>query len=245
MNSNVSISTALCLLALTFSTAARGSNAAPPVANSTTQLLAQKTEQKFERFENDIKHFEDEDKKNPPAPGGTVFVGSSTFTKWTELSKDLSEFKPINRGFGGSTIPEINHYVRRIVTNYKPSKIVFYAGTNDIAELNHKGKDVAADFEAFVNAVRKDLPDTGIYFISMSVAPCRLQLLKEYDQGNDLVKAYIKSAPHLHYIDVVPAMRNSAGKLRTELFGFDNLHMNRNGYLSWIPIIRTALKQTK
>ncbi|MBX9720895.1 MAG: hypothetical protein K2X81_05845 [Candidatus Obscuribacterales bacterium] len=244
MNSIITIALTISALTLTLFSSADCRESENSRTKTKAILIAQKTEQKLNRFENDIKHFEDEDKKHPPTPGGTVFIGSSTFTKWTELSKDLSEFKPINRGFGGSTIPEINHYAKRIVVKYTPSKIVFYAGTNDIAELNHKGKDIARDFQTFVNTVRTDLPNTDIYFISMSVAPCRLQWSKQYQEGNDLVKAYISSATHLHYIDVVPAMRNSKGQLRTELFGFDSLHMNRDGYLTWIPIIRTALKSS-
>ena len=39
----------------------------------------------------------------------------------------------INRGFGGSTIADVNHFADRIVFKYKPRVIVFYAGDNDIA----------------------------------------------------------------------------------------------------------------
>ena len=43
------------------------------------------------------------------------------------------KLRVINRGFGGSQISDVNHYSQEIVMKYKPSKIVFYAGDNDIA----------------------------------------------------------------------------------------------------------------
>ncbi|MFX6269910.1 hypothetical protein ABTF75_18990, partial [Acinetobacter baumannii] len=68
----------------------------------------------IDRFEPAIVKFEDDDKHSMPAPGGTLFIGSSTFTHWKTLEEEFKDFKAINRGFGGSTIPEVNHYLDRI-----------------------------------------------------------------------------------------------------------------------------------
>ena len=54
------------------------------------------------RFEADMRRFEDEMARTPPAPGGIVFAGSSSFTLWTTLADDLAPLPVINRGFGGS-----------------------------------------------------------------------------------------------------------------------------------------------
>jgi lysophospholipase L1-like esterase len=203
---------------------------------------ARSPEPSCNRFETDILSFEKADAAQSPATHGTVFVGSSTFTLWKDLEKTFSEFKPLNRGFGGSTFPDINHYVKRIVTKYQPDRIVLYAGTNDIAELHHSGARVFADFKKFVSEVKADLPKAEIYFVSMSMAPCRRQFAAEYQRGNLLIRNYINSASHLHYIDVLPVMRNKSSELRTELFGPDELHMNPGGYALWTPVIRKALQ---
>ncbi len=192
------------------------------------------------QFEFAIKAFERKDSASPPPQHGTVFIGSSTFTKWTDLENEFREFKAINRGFGGSTIPEINNYVDRIVTKYNPYRIVFYAGTNDIAE-GHTGKTVSEDFKTFVDKVRAALPDAEIYFISMSVAPSREQWIDQYETGNKLVKSYTEHTPHLHYIDVTPVMHDQKGALRRDYFLLDRLHMKPSGYQAWTPIIRQAL----
>jgi len=198
----------------------------------------------LDRFEGDIKRFEQQDKTNPPAANATVFVGSSTFTEWgSELEHQFKDFKAINRGFGGSTIPEAQHYADRIVTKYKPAKIVFYAGTNDIAD-GHSAQRVSDDFKLFCKKVRAALPVAEIYFVSISVAPSRMQWEQTYDLANKLIEQYIRENPHLHFVDVRPVMRDKKGQLREDLFLFDRLHMKPAGYALWAPIIRQALQAT-
>ncbi|MFA7339833.1 MAG: GDSL-type esterase/lipase family protein [Candidatus Obscuribacterales bacterium] len=193
------------------------------------------------RFEESIRAFEAQDQKLPPAQGGTVFIGSSTFAHWTTLEHEFKDLGAINRGFGGSTIAEVNHYSDRIVLKYKPKRIVFYAGTNDIGELNHSGQQVAQDFEKFVGIVHGKLPRTDVYFVSLSVAPIRLQNATEFRDGNKRIRDYCQKAAHVHFIDVTPVMREDDGRLKHELFGPDRLHMNTKGYALWIPVIRKAL----
>ncbi len=175
-----------------------------------------------------------------PAPGRTLFIGSSTFAHWHDLEKDLADCNALNRGFGGSTIPEVNYYTDRIAIKYKPARIVFYAGTNDIAD-GHSARQVFADFVTFTNKVHAALPQTQIYFISMSVAPSRLKWQSVYDEGNELVRTYAKQSNYVHYIDVIPVMRTADGKLKEEYFLSDRLHMTPEGYAQWTPLIRAAL----
>jgi lysophospholipase L1-like esterase len=198
------------------------------------------TDPPLNRFEGEIQAFEAKDKSNPPPPGQILFIGSSTFVHWKTLKHDLSDLHPLNRGFGGSTIPEINYYEKRVVAPYKPSKIVFYAGTNDIAE-GHKSAAVCADFVRFVEAVQKDAPAAQIYFVAISVAPSRLSFQKQFDQSNDLIRKYVKTNPKLHFVDVCPVMLDEQKHLKGEYFGPDQLHMTPAGYAAWTPIIRKAL----
>jgi lysophospholipase L1-like esterase len=195
----------------------------------------------LDQFEPEIKAFEEKDKTSPPPGHATEFVGSSSIRKWTALDDDFKEFKAFNRGFGGSTITENVHYADRIVTKYHPDKIVFYAGTNDIA-AGHSARRVADDFAAFLKKVQPELPNTDIYFVSISIAPCRLQYQKDFEDTNRLVQAEIAGQPKLHFIDVRPAMLDSDGKLKQSYFGPDHLHMTRAGYEAWIPVIKKALQ---
>lgn len=196
------------------------------------------------RFESEIKAYESRDKTRPIKPGKTLFIGSSTFRLWGNLESEFQDLHAVNRAFGGATIDEINHYADRIVIPYKPSRIVFYAGTNDLAD-GDSAKDVFKDFMEFERIVHKRLPDTKIYFVSVSPGPVRVKLQKQYDETNALVSAEARRSNKFKFVDIRPAMYDSKGKLRENLFGFDRLHMNRAGQDAWEPIIRKALTKDK
>jgi lysophospholipase L1-like esterase len=198
-------------------------------------------DQPLDRFADDILAFERDDKDNPPPEGETVFIGSSTFALAAQmLSEYFANFHPIVRAFGGSTIPEINHYIEQTVLKYKPAKICFYAGTNDIAD-GHSGERVFRDFRAFAARVHARLPHTEIIFISMSMAPSRVQWGEQYSSGNSLVRELAKQSTYLRYVDVTHVMYDTQGNLHQDWFLEDQLHMNHLGYDAWFPIIRDAL----
>ncbi|MCC7084482.1 MAG: hypothetical protein IT427_05700, partial [Pirellulales bacterium] len=83
-------------------------------------------------FANEIAAFEKWDHQNAVPREAILFVGSSTIRMW-QTADAFPELPIINRGFGGSTIADVNRYADRIVFKYKPRTIVFYAGDNDIA----------------------------------------------------------------------------------------------------------------
>jgi hypothetical protein len=118
------------------------------------------------RWEPDIRAFEEADRVHPPVRGGILFAGSSSIRLWTRLAEDFPELPVINRGFGGSQVREVTAFVPRIVLPYRPSLIVFYCGTNDIASGSRTAVEVAEDVREFVQTVRKALPDTRVAFIS-------------------------------------------------------------------------------
>jgi lysophospholipase L1-like esterase len=196
------------------------------------------------RYESEIKAYEARDKARPVKRGETLFIGSSTFRLWGNLETEFQDLHAVNRAFGGATIDEINHYAERIVIPYKPSRIVFYAGTNDLAE-GDSAKTVYEDFLEFERIVHKKLPATKIYFVSMSPGPVRVKLQKRYDETNALVSAEARRSNKFKFVDIRPVMYDGKGKLKGNLFGFDRLHMNKAGQDAWEPIIRNALAKDK
>lgn len=199
---------------------------------------------KIDRFEGEIKAYEAKDRIKPVKQGETIFVGSSTFRLWPNLENEFKDVHAVNRAFGGATIDEINHYANRIVIPYKPSRIVFYAGTNDLAN-GDSAKDVYKDFLEFERIVHKSLPNTKIYFVSVSPGPIRVSLQKQYDETNKLISAEAQRSHKFTFVDIRPVMYDSNGKLKKQLFGFDRLHMNKAGQDAWEPVIRAALTKDK
>jgi hypothetical protein len=124
------------------------------------------------RFENEIKHFEALDKKNPPPQNAILFVGSSMIRKWTSLTRDFPKHQVINRGFGGSYISDSVYFFDRIVKPYHPKVIVFYAGSNDI-NAGKKPEVVLHDLEEFREKIHQELPEAQFDFISIGTSPSR------------------------------------------------------------------------
>src|SRR5262245_45970637 len=80
-----------------------------------SQLNAQ---QEKPTFWDDIQAFKKEDSVHQPAKNSILFIGSSSFTKWTDVADYFPGYKIINRGFGGSTLVDQVRYVNSIVFPY-------------------------------------------------------------------------------------------------------------------------------
>ncbi len=196
-------------------------------------------QEKPEPWEKDIQRFEARDAESMPAPGGIVFVGSSSIRFW-KTDKAFPDLQVINRGYGGSFVADSAHYAKRIVTKYKPRLVVFYAGDNDIGN-GISPEQVSEDYKAFVKAVRDELPAARIVYISIKPSPARWATVDKSRKANALIKAYCESGEGLEFVDIDTPMVGPDGLPRKELFIGDNLHMNDAGYALWNEIIRPIL----
>ncbi len=191
-------------------------------------------------FENDIQAFEAADQQNAPAPGGVVFVGSSSIRLWNSLQQDFPDLNVINRGFGGSRIIDSVRFADRIVTPYAPKMIVFYAGTNDLAE-GAQPEVLLGQYMEFVARVRAKLPNVPIAFVAVSPAPSRWNNAANIRKTNALIEQFCALVPGLQYIDTFSLMLDANGQPRPELFVEDRLHMTPAGYAIWAKTVAPYL----
>jgi lysophospholipase L1-like esterase len=197
----------------------------------------------LDRYEKAIASYEVADQYKAPEPGGTLFLGSSTFTLWGhELESEFARFHALNRAFGGSTIPEIDHYLDRICFPYRPRLIVFYAGSNDIAE-GHPAEQVCGDFEKLVVHLRSQLPETRLAYVSMAIPPSRVQFKNQYLHANAMIRDFCRSNVKLDFIDVSGLLLDKQGSPRPEFYRADRLHMKPSGYARWTPVLRDYLEK--
>ena len=191
-------------------------------------------------WEADIARFEAADRVDPPAPGATLFIGSSSIRFWETLQQDFPGVRIVRRGFGGSEVRDATRFAGRIVLPYRPRLVVMYAGDNDLA-AGRTPVQVRDDVAAFVTRIRHDLPDVGFAYIAIKPSPARANLLDAAREANARVAAWLKSQREAHYIDVFTPMLDADGLPREDLFGPDRLHMNRAGYRIWIERIAPVL----
>jgi len=69
-------------------------------------------------FANDIRNFKKQDSISTPPQNAILFIGSSSFTKWTDVQNYFPGYTIINRGFGGSTLPDLIRYEKDIIFPY-------------------------------------------------------------------------------------------------------------------------------
>ncbi len=187
----------------------------------------------------EIAAFVTSDQTAPPAPCQILFVGSSSIRIWKTVGEDMAPLPVINRGFGGSHIEHVNRWFDQIVAPYHPRSIVFYAGENDLA-AGESVQGVIGDFDAFLARKSQMLGQTPVYFIALKPSKLRFAQLDAQKQVNDAIRARADKRGDLHYIDVVPPMLEN-GKPK-DIFIADGLHMTREGYAIWTPIVKAALQ---
>ena len=192
------------------------------------------------QWESEIHAFEVADLSEPPPRGGIIFTGSSSIRLWTTLKDDFAGLPVVNRGFGGSMLPEVTAFLDRIVVPHKPALVVIYCGGNDI-NAGRSAEQVTSDFKALVAALHDALPLTRIDYISIAPNPARWSQVETVKRANRQIADYIATDSRLAFIDVFPRMLGPDGKPKPEIFRDDQLHMNAAGYAIWTDVIRPYL----
>jgi lysophospholipase L1-like esterase len=192
------------------------------------------------RFAEAIEAYEKADRESPPPSRSILFVGSSIFRLWKGLKEQMAPLPVFNRAFGGSQTHEILAYMDRIVLPYKPRIIVYYCGSNDI-NANVTPVQIAGNFREFVERVRKELPETRVFFVSINKAPQKMDRWAQVDEANGLVREYCAKGRGLGYIDVNPALFDSKGEPRMELYLPDRLHFLDPAYDEFTKIVKPVL----
>jgi lysophospholipase L1-like esterase len=199
-------------------------------------ILANSVNQAGNAFESEIRAFEKLDLLNPPVKAAILFVGSSSIRLWKDLDTAFPDHRVLNRGFGGSETSDVIYFFDRVVSVYKPSKIIFYEGDNDIAN-GKTASEVLADFKIFIGLVNKQLPGSPVGFIAIKPSPSRWDKHEEMEIANNRISKLAAKTPNLQFIDVYTRMLGPDGKPIPEIFLSDSLHMNERGYDIWIDAV--------
>jgi lysophospholipase L1-like esterase len=206
-----------------------------------TAQCSQSQEQK-PRFWDDIQKFKKQDSVQKPPANAILLIGSSSFTNWKDVQDYFKDYTIINRGFGGSTLPDQLIYVGDIIFPYKPKQIIIYCGENDLASNDSVTARMVLDrFVQLFIIIRSRLPQTHISYISMKPSPSRERLFDKMREGNTLIRNYLAKKERTTFIDVYSAMLDKDGKPIASIFLEDKLHMNGSGYVIWQRIMQPYL----
>lgn len=186
----------------------------------------------MEEFEVLVEELESRLKGRAVETGKTIFYGSSSFRLWETVNEDLGDDQIINLAFGGSTMEACQYYFERIVLPYAPSKMVIYAGDNDIGNGSTPDQ-IFESFKALHAKIRSNFKDISLTFLSIKPSPSRWEQAEKIKETNKRIKSLIDSDVNGQYIDIFDAMLDNNKKVKEELFIEDGLHMNAAGYAIW------------
>ena len=193
-------------------------------------------------FANEIAAFKKQDSIRPAPKNPILFAGSSSFMLWKEMQEDFPGYPVINRGFGGSSLPDIIRYKNEIIFPYNPKQIILYCGENDLASSDTVTAPLVFErFKTLFQEIRNKIPNIPIAFVSIKPSPSRQHLMPKMEEANKLIKNFLKKKKKTAFIDVFHKMLNPDGSPLKDIFIADNLHMNAKGYAIWQKAIEPFL----
>jgi lysophospholipase L1-like esterase len=193
-------------------------------------------------FRDDIQAFKKQDSIRFPGKRKILFAGSSSFTKWTDVQDYFPAYPIINRGFGGSSLPDVIRYADDIIFPYQPKQIVIYCGENDFAASDTVSVETVVNrFRQLFSLIRSRYKNVPIAYISMKPSPARKHLMVKMTEANLAIKNFLKNKRKTAFIDVYYKMLKADGTPMDDIFIEDKLHMNAKGYAIWQKAIEPYL----
>ncbi|MEG0925942.1 GDSL-type esterase/lipase family protein [Chryseobacterium sp.] len=201
------------------------------------------SQEKKPMFWQDIQEFKKQDQQNPPSRDAILFLGSSSFTKWTDVADYFPTKTIINRGFGGSRLTDLNYFADDLLAPYQPKQIIIYCGENDFAD-NHqlKAQKVVNRYKTLYRKIRERFPNIEVDYISIKYSPSREKLWPQMKEANKRIAAFMKKEPNAEFIDVTKAMEDANGNVRKDIFVEDMLHFKPEGYQIWTKVMNPYMK---
>ena len=220
-------------------------NTTEDIAESTTKPSTKKIPSLDPtRYDDAISSFLYKDTIFPPAKGGIVMVGSSSFALWNQqMPQDLAPLDVIPRGFGGSTLRDVLHFADKIITPYQPRALVVYEGDNDISSYGVTPEEMRDDYLTLFEILQQANAGARLYVVSIKPSISRTQFWPQQKAANRLLKTLCDRNPLMTYIDTASVMFDQEGVLNQSLFVEDGVHMNGQGYRLWREVIRGVLME--
>ena len=196
-----------------------------------------------ERFEGAIRQFETQDRLNPPPKGAIVLTGSSSIARWNDQSHTaLAPLTVIPRGFGGSIMNDVLHYLDRVALTYEPRAILIYEGDNDTDNRNALPVDmILSHLSQIISKIHDALPETRIYVMSVKPSILRRGVWPKAQEVNAGYQAIADNDSLVYYIDAATPFLGPEGDVMTDIFISDGLHLNDLGNAIWGSVIKAAL----
>jgi lysophospholipase L1-like esterase len=195
------------------------------------------------RYEKEIVALEAKDAAVGDFACDALFVGSSSMRMWQTMQDDFAPLRVVNRGYGGASIRDLLYNYPRVVSQYQPRSIVFYAENDIIGSQTDLSISLCFDLHrVFFERLHRDFPQAHLYILSIKPSLARQALLPKHRTLNALLEEYALQTEQTTYLDVATPLLDAESGIRPALYLNDNLHLSAEGYKIWTAIIKPHLE---
>ncbi len=192
------------------------------------------------RFAKEIAAFDAQDKARPPQKQGIVFTGSSSIRLW-DLNASFPGVRALNRGFGGSHISDVNHYLDQTLLRYEPSVVVFFCGSNDLWAGKPPGQ-VLADYRRFTVRLFERVPKARLIVLAVKPSPARIRIIETERSMNTLLRAEAAKDERVRFVgEAFDVLLDEKGQPHEAYYVKDRLHLSAEGYARWNKLLAPLL----
>lgn len=165
-----------------------------------------------------------------------LLYGSSSMRLWVDPQNDFPEFEVINQAFGGSTLAACCWFFKRLIPQYHPDLLVFYAGDNDLGDGRHP-EEVFIFFKYLMTLIDRYCGNLPMAFISLKPSIARQYLINSIKFTNSIIHKEIDTFyPNCTFVNIFDSMSKTDNK--ETLFENDGLHLSANGYELWKKLLK-------
>lgn len=186
--------------------------------------------------------------KLPVGNDDIVFLGNS-ITDGGEFQELFGKENVLNRGIRSDRISGVRKRLDQVTSGH-PKMIFLLIGINDVADSRNTASSIASAYEVLVKEIREKTPETQLYVQSVMpinndfkryktlvgrepVIPALNEKLKKIAADNGAV-----------YIDLWPALADSATGKMQRRFTSDGLHLTGAGYRAWTEAVRPYVEES-
>ncbi len=172
--------------------------------------------------------------------GTILFVGSSIFHRWTQLTAQMAPLPVANIAFDGAMTDDWNRVIDSRVIPAHPKVIVYYCGSNDV-DAGDSANRIVGRIRQFIDRVTAALPASRVVFVSVNKAPEKRDRWDVVDDINRQIRNDAQRNARLEFVDMNVVLLGADGMPRAELFMNDRLHLRPAAYEEFAPMLKPVL----
>lgn len=180
--------------------------------------------------------------KLPVGNDDIVFLGNS-ITDGGEFQELFGMDNVLNRGIRSDRIQGVRKRLDQVTSGH-PKKIFLLIGINDVADSRNTAASIASNYEVLVKEIREKSPETQLYIQSVMPINNDFRRYKSLIGREKIIPALneklkkIADDYNCTYIDLWPALADSATGKMQKKFTNDGLHLTGAGYRAWTDTVR-------